>query len=248
MDSSRLNRLLARLEQLSPNQLDLVNRLVDLLDAAASLPAVPAERCATTPRQRLAAQVAASEANRSSVVAHKDWPHAPLHRISEAGTYMVTAGTLHKEHYFRGAERLDLLESNLLSGAKEHGWRLEAWAVFSNHYHFIGSCTAESADLKKFLKHLHGVTAIEVNRLDGLTGRQVWHNYWDTQLTFEKSYFARLNYVHQNAAHHGLVAVANQYRWCSAAWFERTAPPAQVKTIYGFKIDKLRIRDDFEPV
>ena len=50
----------------------------------------------------------------------------------------------------------------------------------------------------------------------------IWHNFWDTELTYEKSYLARLNYVHQNAVKHGLVARACQYRWCSAAWFERT--------------------------
>jgi len=40
-----------------------------------------------------------------------------------------------------------------------------------------------------------------------------------------------------------LVLVANQYPWCSAAWFERTASPATVKTIYSFKTDKLKIDD-----
>jgi len=39
--------------------------------------------------------------------------------------------------------------------------------------------------------------------------------------------------------------MANQYNWCSAAWFERTASPATVKTIYGFNIDNLEIYDDF---
>ena len=48
--------------------------------------------------------------------------------------------------------------------------------------------------------------------------------------------------------HHGLVRVANQYRWCSAAWFERTATPAQVRTIYGFKTDQVNVLDDFDPV
>jgi len=41
--------------------------------------------------------------------------------------------------------------------------------------------------------------------------------------------------------------VANQYPWCSAAWFERTASAAQVKTIYRFKTDKLDLPDDFDP-
>ena len=73
----------------------------------------------------------------------------------------------------------------------------------------------------------------------------MWFNFWDTKLTYERSYLARLNYVHQNPVKHGLVAIANQYRWCSAAWFERTVSPAMVKTIYGFKTDKLNIHDDF---
>lgn len=53
--------------------------------------------------------------------------------------------------------------------------------------------------------------------------------------------------MHQNPVKHGLVPVANQYRWCSAAWFERTASTAQVKSIYRFKVDQVRVRDDFDP-
>jgi REP-associated tyrosine transposase len=93
---------------------------------------------------------------------------------------------------------------------------------------------------------LHERTAKWVNRLDGAKGRQVWHNFRETLLTFEKSYLARLNYVHQNPVKHGLVSVANQYPWCSAAWFERTARSAQVKTIYGFKTNNLRVYDEYE--
>ena len=84
-----------------------------------------------------------------------------------------------------------------------------------------------------------------LNKLDGVQGRKVWHNFWDTRLTHQYSYLARLNYVHQNAVRHGLVPVANQYKWCSAAWFERSASPAQVKTIYSFKIDAVKVEDDF---
>ncbi len=178
----------------------------------------------------------------------RDWPHAPVHRLSEHGTYIATGGTFHKQHTFRGPERLGLLETQVLTLAREHGVHLEAWAVFSNHYHFVGHTSQRGEQLRQMLSHLHTATATEVNGLDGTPGRTVWHNFWDTQLTFQKSYLARLNYVHQNAVKHGLVAVANQYRWCSAAWFERTATPAQVATIYGFKIDRLRVHDEYEPV
>ena len=124
--------------------------------------------------------------------------------------------------------------------------QLEAWAVFSNHYHFVGYALEDAATLKPFLSHLHADTARNVNLRDDKPGRQVWYNFWETELTYEKSYFARLNYVHQNPVKHRLVSVANQYRWCSAAWFERTATPAQLKTIYSFKTDRIRVIDDFD--
>jgi hypothetical protein len=63
---------------------------------------------------------------------------------------------------------------------------------------------------------LHAKSAEWVNKVDRAPGRRVWFNFRETRLTYQKSYLARLNYAHQNAVKHGLVAVANQYPWCSA--------------------------------
>jgi putative transposase len=140
---------------------------------------------------------------------------------------------------------LSLLEDELLTLALRYHWQLEAWAVFVNHYHFVARGHAQEGRLDKFLKHLHSNTARKVNQLDDRGGRSVWHNFWDTKLTYERSYLARLNYVHQNAVRHGLVSVSNQYPGCSASWFELTVSPAMGKTIYSFKVDKLNIDDDY---
>ncbi len=187
---------------------------------------------------------------RSAGALHKTpWPHAPLHQLAQSGTYFVTVGTYHKEQHFRGADRLGVLYRGLLTVAHDFGWQLEVWAIFSNHYHFVAhSPTNEdnALSLSRMLGLLHEKTAKWLNRLDYTPGRQVWHNFRETRLTYEKSYLARLNYVHQNPVKHRLVPVANQYPWCSAAWFERTARPAQVKTIYGFKVDQLRMYDEYE--
>jgi putative transposase len=183
------------------------------------------------------------------VSASTPWPHAPLHRLAEAGTFMVTAGTYQKEPFVEGEERLKGLHGGLLKYAAKHDWRLEAWAMFPNHYHFIGHSPEghdEGAEcLRRFLTDFHQHAAAWVNRLDVKIGRKVWHNFWETRLTYEKSFLARLNYVHQNAVKHCLVPVANQYPWCSAAWFERTATLAQIKTVYSFKTDRIRIADDY---
>ncbi len=175
----------------------------------------------------------------------KDLPHAPVHRLSEHGSYFITSGTLHKQHLFDTPAKRDLLERMLLSLARKCVWQLEAWAVLVNHYHFVARGAPDSVPMGEFLQELHSRSAIELNRLDGVEKRAVWHNFRDTRLTYQYSYLARLNYVHRNAVKHGLVAVANAYPWCSAGWFERTACPAQVKTIYRFKIDQVRVEDDY---
>ena len=177
------------------------------------------------------------------------WPHAPEHRLSVRGTYFVTASTYLRRHHFTGKARLAVLHRGLLKVAADFGWRLEAWAVFSNHYHFVAHspADADTADsLSRMLGLLHEKTAKWVNKLDGEAGRKVWHNFRETRLTYEKSLLARLNYTHQNAVKHGLVPVANQYPWCSARWFERIATPAQIKTIYGFTKERVKVDDDFE--
>ena len=182
--------------------------------------------------------------------AKKPWPHAPTHQLATNGTFIVNASTHLKAHHFRGSARLEVLQRGLLTVAHDHGWALEAWAVFSNHYHFVAHAPADAPaaeNLGQMLKMLHAKTANWVNRLDGTPDRQTWYKFFETRLTYPNSYLARLHYIHRNPVKHGLVPVANQYPWCSAAWFERTASPAQVKTIYDFKTEKLKVFDEFEP-
>jgi putative transposase len=177
------------------------------------------------------------------------WPHAPPHFTGSKGIYFVTAGTYQKLHHFSGDDRLEVLHRGLLQVASDSGWRMQAWAVFPNHYHFVAASPdgeGSAASLSGMLAKLHEKTAKWVNRLDQSPGRKVWYNFRDTQLTFEKSWLARLHYVHANAVHHRLVRVAADYPWCSAAWFERSASSAFAKTVYSLKTDKLRVDDDFD--
>jgi putative transposase len=174
------------------------------------------------------------------------WPHAPPHFLLGVGTFMVTASTYGKAHHFGSRKRLRHLTEKLLEIADENGWKLEAWAVMANHYHWIGKSPEEGAEtLGKWIGMLHRQTACFINELDGAPGRKVWHNYMETRLTFEKSYLARLNYVIQNPVKHGLVALAADYPWCSAGWFSENATSAFQKTVASFKLDRLKIEDDF---
>jgi putative transposase len=141
--------------------------------------------------------------------------------------------------------RLTLLCGALLKLSLEHGWHLQAWAIFPNHYHFV-AVPASDEPLRELIRHFHSLTAREVNKIDRISGRKVWFQYWETSLTYQKSYFARLHYVYDNAVRHGLVRLGSNYPWCSAGWFERKAAPSFLKLITSFPIDRVAVVDPFE--
>jgi putative transposase len=145
----------------------------------------------------------------------------------------------------------DWFQDSLFSIAAEFGWTLEAWAILSNHYHFIGHSPngpkgAES--LRDMIRKLHSLTTRELNRNEHKPGRtRLWQNFRETQLTYQRSYLARLHYVHQNAVHHKLVALGSDWKWCSAAMFKQAVTTAWLKTISSFQYDEIAAKDHDVP-
>jgi len=173
------------------------------------------------------------------------WIHRPAHLFEEKTTYIITAGTLNKEHFFKGKEKLSILQTNLFSISSELGWQLQSWALFSNHYHIIAKSPEKPDNLKKLVQKLHSVTSITINKLDNKPGRRIWFEYWDTCLTYERSYLARLNYVNNNPVHHKLVRTASEYEFCSAAFFETSTDKTFRNKVMSFNSEEISIEDDF---
>jgi putative transposase len=178
-------------------------------------------------------------------LALKDWPHSPPHRLSTVGTFIVTAGTYQKKTFFNTPSRLTRLTNLLLELAGKQGWQLHAWAVFPNHYHFVGE-SGDATRLRELVRELHSRSAKGINREDNCEGRKVWFSYWESRITFTKSFLARLNYVHQNAVRHRLALKASAYTWSSAGWFERKADRAFFRMVRSFPTDRVSVPDDFE--
>lgn len=173
------------------------------------------------------------------------WPHAPMHSFPGQGVYMVTAGTFHKRCLLNTPEKLTLIRNLLFKYAEQLQWKLQAWAIMANHYHFIASSPENAESLRSLIGKLHEYSAKKLNQIDASPGRKVWHNYWDTRITHQTSCFARLRYVHQNPVHHGIVDNASNYRWCSQAWLEHNTDRAFVHTLARFKTDRINVADDF---
>ena len=173
-----------------------------------------------------------------------DWPHAPIHRFGDGGIYFVTGATLDRQHLFRTPGALDSLQQLLFEKANEHRVSLQAWSLFPNHYHLVVT-SDEGTRVKKMLTRVHVESAIAINRCHDKPGRRVWYQFRDTQLTYERSWLARLKYTHENAVHHRVVANAMNYRWCSASWFAAHATPAFVETVKRMKVDRLCVDDEY---
>src|SRR6266699_57981 len=109
----------------------------------------------------------------SAAIGLRNWPHSPAHHLRDAGTYIITAGTYKKVAVFKGASRLTVLTNYILELADRYNWSLQAWAVFPNHYHVVGSSQVPES-MRSFLRHLHSVTAIEANKSDHAPGRRGW--------------------------------------------------------------------------
>jgi putative transposase len=173
------------------------------------------------------------------------WHHGPLHLIMPNTICMLTASTLYKRHIFNTAEKLSMLQNTLFEVTSAYGWHLQAWAVFANHYHFIARSPEEGTSLKRMIQRLPSQSARQVNQMDHTPGQRVWFQYWDTYLTYEKSFYVRLNYVHNNPVKHGLVPVAAQYPYCSASWFKTKVPSDFRKKVESFHYDRVNVIDDF---
>jgi putative transposase len=173
-----------------------------------------------------------------------NWPHGPAHWLFEPGLYIVTAGTYQKLPHLHSPLRRDFFLKSLFDYAIEFQWNLRAWAVLTNHYHFVAA-SSNPANLRKFLGKLHMKTAKQLNLWDNTPGRKVWFQFWESHITFERAYLARLKYVHYNPAKHRVVPLAENYRWCSASWFIQNASPAFVNTVKSFRTDRVNVPDDF---
>jgi putative transposase len=177
------------------------------------------------------------------------WAHAPPHRYEIGGTYIVTASTYKKAHHLSTPEHLDFFQKLLRERAEQFNIELLAWSIFSNHYHFVAHHQGDQLyDLRDMLRRVHGQSALRFNEMDKTPGRKMWHQFWDTLLTDEKSRMSRMAYVMHNPVHHGLVPVASSYPWCSESWFLGTKTQAEYTTIKSFPIDLVSVEDDYAPI
>lgn len=110
------------------------------------------------------------------------------------------------------------LEHEIVNACTTVESRLYAWCVLTNHYHLLVR-TESIAFLRKEVGKVHGRTARAWNLEDEQPGRKVWYNYFDSDMKSRRHYWASLNYVNNNAVHHGYVNKWQDWPYSSAHRF-----------------------------
>jgi putative transposase len=137
--------------------------------------------------------------------------HNPPHLFVADTLYMLTASIYEKAHLIESSQRKAEWRDAFHEAARIYHWQIFAWVVLHNHYHTIVRSPKYSSNLSKFINSFHKFTAWRWNEEDGLKGRKVWWNYWDTCIRSEDDYYNRLKYIFWNPVKHGLAEKPEDY-------------------------------------
>ena len=143
----------------------------------------------------------------------KTAPHNPLHLFVANTLYMLTASIYQKACLMESPQRKEEWRDAFHEAAKIYDWQIVAWTVLHNHYHAIVRSPEHAGNLSKFVNSYHKYTARKWNHGDGMNGRKVWWNYWDSCIRSEHDYYSRLKYVFWNPVKHGLVERPEDYNF-----------------------------------
>ena len=144
--------------------------------------------------------------------------HEPPHLHQAEGWFLITAATYeHATHFAAEEDRIWLL-GELFGELKAARIPCNAWVVLPSHYHLLVNCCPLSI-IGEPLRRVHARSARELNRREGIKGRQVWYRYSDRRIRDERHYYTTLNYIHYNPAKHGCVPTPLDWSCSSAHWY-----------------------------
>lgn len=132
----------------------------------------------------------------------------PPHIYTDSACYFITASTFHRQRLLGTEADRTLVRDILKEATEQYGIRLYAWVILADHHHLLLK-TSQVAPLHRFIKRLHGESAIHLNKEHGTPGRKVWYQYWDRFPRNERDFWSYFNYIHTNPIKHDCVRIGD---------------------------------------
>jgi len=178
---------------------------------------------------------------------YKTYKHNPPHLFRSEAKYFITASTYLRKSFLKLDSAKERLLYSIQRGFSENGWLLEDWVVLNNHYHLMADAQNNALNLSRIMRDIHKFTALWMKKnITGLDKEaHIWYNYWDTCITYEKSYFARLNYIWHNPTKHGYVEDAADWKFGSYYLRMKNEKGLLVEIGKKYPCDKVKVKDNF---
>ena len=173
---------------------------------------------------------------------YKTYPHNPPHLFVPNAIYFITGATLHNVHYLKTDKTKEQVCRYMFKSFSHSNWTIEDWVILDNHYHIMARAPRDAASLTKVINNFHRFSGLWIKKELNILGEdKIWHNYWDTCVDYETSYYARIHYLWFNPVKHGYVD--DPQKWPFGSYASRCEPDIDQITRYPF--DKLHVYDDF---
>ena len=143
--------------------------------------------------------------------------HSPPHFDRDGPARYLLTATCYEHAHIPGLSptRMSECEAEVLKVCQEYADEIYAWSILPNHYHVLLRSAVMKA-LRKELGLFHGRSSHKWNGEDNARGRQIWHNCVERKIRSDRHFYASLNYVLNNAVHHGYVDRWQDWPWSNA--------------------------------
>ena len=177
---------------------------------------------------------------------YKKYDHTPPHLFLSHAKYFITGSTYLKKHFLESKEAKIIAAHFMFKSFAHYGWEIEDWIILNNHYHLMANAPENALTLSKVIKNFHRFSALKIKKTVSYkkVPEKIWYNYWDTCITYEGSYFARINYIWFNSVNHDYTDKAE--KWEFGSFYYRAKNWNTVKDIIEqFSLDRINVKDDF---
>jgi putative transposase len=176
---------------------------------------------------------------------YKTYKHNPPHLFRPNAKYFITAAVYKKQHLFEDDDVKHCVLEVMFESFTRQCWKIEEWVLLDNHYHLMADAPENATTLSRVINNFHRFSALRMKKINqAITVDRIWYNYYDTCITFEKSYYARLNYIWNNPVKHGYVERPED--WKFGSYYFKTDKNDEVRKIMKkYPCDRIRVEDDF---
>ena len=183
----------------------------------------------------------------NQLVDFKKYDHNPPHLYKQNTKYFITGSIYGKKKLLKSIESKHKLLDYIVKSVDHFKWILEDWVILENHYHLMLESPENPESLGDMMGNIHRYSAIWINKNVEFDKdyNKVWHNYWDKCLTYERSYFTRLNYIWYNPLKHKLAEDPKDYEFGSYYHRYKSEKDYLNNICNFYPFDKLKIDDDF---